>query len=132
MKFSDFCESDIQSDNQNVKKSTTNNFENYNKNTENFNQNSENLQKNSQNTQNFENFDIDKDLKDKINTYQNMTEKQLQAELFKEVSRQKQNGTFSLQRIEEVKNKLLPMLTEEQRQKLEGLIKMLGWIWYIK
>lgn len=125
MKFSDFCDSDIRIDNQNIKKSTINNFENNNKNTINFNKNSENMQKNSQDKQNFQNFDIDQNLKNKMNTYQNMTEQELQTELFKEVSRQKQNGTFSLQRIEEVKDKLLPMLTEEQRQKLEGLIKML-------
>ena len=129
MKFSDFCDSDIQSDNQNFKKSTISNFQNYDKNAKNFNKNTENLQKNNQNKQN---FDVDQDLKNKMNAYQNMTDMQLQSELFKEVNRQKQNGTFSLQRIEEVKNKLLPMLTEEQRQKLESLIKMLGWIWYIK
>ena len=119
MKFSEFCESDIQDD-------KLNKFENSNKNAEKINKNHENMQKNSPKYQKFDNLEINNDLKVKMDTYQNMTEKELQAELLKEVNKQKQNGTFSLQRIEEVKNKLSPMLTKEQMQKLENLIKMLG------
>ena len=119
MKFSDFCENDIQN-------GKLNKFKNSNKNAEKINKNHENMQKNNQDYQNFNNFEINNDLKVKMDTYQNMTEKELQSELLKEVNKQKQNGTFSLQRIEEVKNKLSPMLTKEQMQKLENLIKMLG------
>ena len=119
MKFSEFCENDIQN-------GKLNKFENSYKNAEKINKNHENMQKNNQDYQNFNNFEINNDLKVKMDTYQNMTEKELQAELLKEVNKQKQNGTFSLQRIEEVKNKLSPMLTKEQMQKLENLIKMLG------
>ena len=125
MKFSEFCDNNMQCGSQNAKKNEVDQSENLNKNTEKFNKNCKNVQINSQNNQNFENFEISEDLKNKINTYQKMTEKEIQSELFKEVNKQKQNGTFSLQRIEDVKNKLSPMLTEEQRQKLDGLIKML-------
>lgn len=130
MKFSEFCEEDFQNSLKKEKNVSSNQVDGIDINLQKKYNNNENLQKNSKKTQkvsqNSQNFEIDENLKKAINTYQNMSSQELQMELFKEVNKQKQNGTFSLQRIENMKQKLMPMLSEEQKQKLEQLIKMLG------
>lgn len=129
MKFSDFCESDIDNNSQNFNYANNKQFgNNYN----NLNQNSENLQKNSQNNQNFypknnnfENSELESNIKNQLSKYQNMNEGELKTELLKEVAKQKQSGNFSPQKLDEIKNVIFPMLDESQKNKLNDIIKML-------
>ena len=130
MNFSDFCDN-----NQNMKKYEKNfqkNDKNMQKNS-NFNQNNQNfndLSNNSQSKQNqiFENETLKNDIEQKIKKYQNLSQSELLNELLKETAKQKQNGNFDTNQLEEIKNSLLPMLDENQKQRLEQITKMLKWV----
>lgn len=115
MNFSEFCEA--------------NKFERLNaQNTKNSQNNAKNMAKTQQNQQNFEDFyskEQKDELENKLSKYQNMSESQLTAELFKEVNKQKQSGNFSAQKLDEIKNSIAPMLTAEQQDRLNELVNML-------
>ena len=133
MKFSEYCDTDVQNRQKIFDKSTkgqfcknSNEIENFRKNYENLHKNSQKTQKNTQNNQNFENVDIDENIKNMFSKYQSMTEAELKTELFKEVNRQKESGNFSPQKLAEIKDAMLPFMNDEQKQKFEQIIKMLG------
>ena len=133
MKFSEYCKTDAGNQQKSYDINTKSQFnensteiENIRKNYENIRKNDQNTQKYSQNYQNFENIDIDDNIKNMFSKYQSMTETELQTELIKEVNKQKQSGNFSPQKISEIKDAILPFLNDEQKQKLEQIIKMLG------
>jgi hypothetical protein len=64
-------------------------------------------------------------LKKELNKYQNMSENALFDELLKETNKQKQNGNLTNKKLEEMGEKLKPMLSSEQQNRLEKIIKML-------
>ena len=54
-----------------------------------------------------------------------MSENQLYDELFKEVVKGKQNGTLTREGLMNFYNMVIPLLNEQQRQKLDEIIKKL-------
>ena len=61
-----------------------------------------------------------------INEYGGKSESELMAELMRVTGEQKQAGTFDPAGMRTMANSLLPMLNEEQKRKLNGILEMLG------
>lgn len=112
MNFSEFCDN-----NQNIE-----NFE------KKYQKNSKNTTKNvnfESKMQNFDNDELKNDIQNKLNKYQNLSQSELTAELFKEATKQKQNGNLDAKKLDEIKEQLLPLLNEQEKQKLLSLVDML-------
>ena len=54
-----------------------------------------------------------------------MNQSELLNELLKESGKQKQNGNLDDKKLQDIKNSLSGVLTEEQQSRLDDLIKML-------
>ena len=132
MNFEEFCNSN--KDTNNLSKDDK--FEKYNqnlqkniKNNENYIKNDENLQKNNNLNKNFDNqsqSNFDEELiKEKMQKYQNMNQQELLTELLKESKKQKQNGNLDNKKLDEIRNSMSALLDDEQKKRLEELIKML-------
>lgn len=126
MDFSEYCDKN-QNINAEEKRFSRNN--NFSKNSPNCQKNTEFKQKNTQNQakteQFFQNEKLKGDIEQQLSKYQNMSSSELQQELFKEASKQKQSGNLDAAKLEEIKSTLLPMLNQEQQQRLNSLIEML-------
>lgn len=59
------------------------------------------------------------------NMYKGKSENELLDELHKHVAKQKQDGTFNIDALSNMLNKLSPFLSEEQRLKMEEILKNL-------
>ncbi len=64
-----------------------------------------------------------KKIEEAYNTYKDMNENQLMAELLSQVSKQKQNGTFNYQQIKNSVETLTPFLNEEQKNNLLSILE---------
>lgn len=125
MNFEEFC-----SNNDKINKTEgKDKFEKFNQNLQKNIKNSENLGQNDPNQQNFyknSNLNIDEEeIKEKIQKYQNMNQNELLSELLKETKKQKQNGNLDNQKLEEIKNSMSTVLNDEQKNRLDELIKLL-------
>lgn len=132
MDFNDFCESE----NELNKKAEEDRFYKFNKNLQ---KNAQKMQINGQNLNSFDNFSNNcnqnenvnkqnfdkKELTKKIEKYKNMNQSELLNELLKESGKQKQNGNLDDKKLQDIKNSLSGVLTEEQQSRLDDLIKML-------
>lgn len=67
----------------------------------------------------------EKDVMDRYNMYKDMSSSQLNGELFKEVARQKQAGTFDYARLEGMLESLRGSLTEENYQNMKRILESL-------
>ena len=67
----------------------------------------------------------EKDIMDKYNQYKDLSSDQLSQELFKEVSRQKANGTFDNQRLESMLDSIKGSLSEENYQNMKRILETL-------
>ena len=68
----------------------------------------------------------EENIREKVDYYSNMSENQLYEELFKEVVKGKQNGTLTKEGLMNFYNMVTPMLNEQQRLKLDEIIKKLN------
>ena len=64
-------------------------------------------------------------IKDKFNTYKDMSSEQLNSELFKEVARQKSQGTFDYAGLERMVQSLQGSLSAEQYNNIKRLLESL-------
>lgn len=60
-----------------------------------------------------------------IEKFQNLSEAELIAELFNLVNEKKRNGTFNPQEIQNIANIISPLLSEEQREKMQNLLLLI-------
>lgn len=82
--------------------------------------------KNSQNHNNDKNDEnMKQNLQNKFNEFSQMSQDDLTQELFKEVAKQKNNGTFDYQKLEQTLNILRPTLGEENYQNMKRMLENL-------
>ena len=67
----------------------------------------------------------DADIKEKIERYQSLNSSQLMTELLKEVNKQKSSGNLTNEKLESMMNEISAFLDEEQKNKLQDILKML-------
>ena len=67
----------------------------------------------------------EKDLQDKYNQYKDMSQSELNSELFKEVARQKSQGTFDYQKLASMLESLRGSLSEENYQNIKRIMESL-------
>lgn len=67
----------------------------------------------------------EKDVMDRYNMYKDMSSSQLNGELFKEVARQKQAGTFDYAKLENMLESLRGSLTDENYQNMKRILESL-------
>ncbi len=65
------------------------------------------------------------DIKEAYDKYKNLSEDELLSTLFKEVDKQKQNGTFDLENLKSLVSSMSPMLTDEQLNNINNLLERL-------
>lgn len=65
------------------------------------------------------------DIKKKIDKYKNYSNQELLTELLTEANKQKKNGNLTNEKIEEMVSGLSPYLDNEQKQRLNEIIKLL-------
>ena len=63
-------------------------------------------------------------IKDKFNTYKDMSSEQLNSELFKEVARQKSQGTFDYAGLERMVQSLQGICRQNNTTTLKGCLKV--------
>lgn len=61
-----------------------------------------------------------------MNAYGGKSESELMDELRRMTERQKKDGSFDASAMQKTAESIMPMLTSEQRQKLIGIMNMLG------
>ena len=66
-----------------------------------------------------------KKLEDVINEISQKPQSEIKQQLFEEVAKQKQNGTFDATRLERMVNNLNGLLTEEQKKNIKELINQI-------
>ena len=70
--------------------------------------------------------DLDDKTKDNIgkiyDKYKDKNEDELKEELFNTINKQKQDGTFNKDSLENTLNKISPFLTQEQNQKINEIL----------
>ena len=59
------------------------------------------------------------------NTYKGKSEDELLAELVKHVAKQKENGTFDMNNLQNMLAKIMPFLNNEQKKKLNDVLKQI-------
>lgn len=64
-----------------------------------------------------------KKIEDAYNTYKNMNQNELMEELINQVSKQKQDGTFNYQQINNSVQQLMPFLNDEQKNNLLSILQ---------
>lgn len=67
----------------------------------------------------------EKQVENMYNTYKGKSEDELLAELIKHVAKQKENGTFDINNLEKMLSKIMPFLNEQQKQKLNEVLKQI-------
>lgn len=67
------------------------------------------------------------ELMNKYNEYKNMSESQISGELFKEVQRQKNNGTFDYEKLEKMVESLKDNLPEENYNNIKRILQSIKW-----
>ena len=65
----------------------------------------------------------EKDLKEAYDKYKDLPEDELLKELYKEIDRQKKNGTFDIENLKFLVNSMAPMLTPEQLKNINALLE---------
>ena len=65
----------------------------------------------------------EKDLKKAYEKYKDLPEDELLKELYKEIDRQKKNGTFDIENLKFLVNSMAPMLTPEQLNNINALLE---------
>ena len=65
------------------------------------------------------------DIKEAYDKYKNLSEDELLSTPFKEVDKQKQNGTFDLENLKSLVSSMSPMLTDEQLNNINNLLERL-------
>lgn len=65
------------------------------------------------------------DIKEAYDKYKDLSEDELLSTLFKEVDKQKQNGTFDLENLKSLVSSMSPMLTDEQLNNINNLLERL-------
>ena len=80
---------------------------------------------NNNKTEKVEENVTEKDIMDKYNQYKDLSSDQLSQELFKEVLRQKANGTFDYQRLESMLDSIKGSLSEENYQNMKRILESL-------
>lgn len=68
--------------------------------------------------------DRNKKLEDKINEYQKLSSNELMQEFIKLTIEKKRNGELTKNELENIKQTIIPYLSEEQRQSLQNLLDM--------
>lgn len=59
------------------------------------------------------------------NTYKGKSEDELLFELVNHVTKQKENGTFDYQNLENILSKIMPFLNDRQKEKLNDVLKQI-------
>ena len=80
---------------------------------------------NNNKTEKVEENVTEKDIMDKYNQYKDLSSDQLSQELFKEVARQKANGTFDYQRLESMLDSIKGSLSDENYQNMKRILETL-------
>lgn len=70
-------------------------------------------------TQNFNNVDVE----EVFNKYKDLEQDQLIKELYKNIEKQKNDGTYNYEKICEMVEKMTPFLSKEQALKIRQLLK---------
>lgn len=65
---------------------------------------------------------INESLEEKYNKYKDFSQEDINKEIFKEVEKQKQNGTFDYNQIDSIIESLKPSLTTEQYQNMRKIM----------
>ena len=65
------------------------------------------------------------ELKKKAREYTDKSDPELLSDIMKEARKQKENGSFSDERLQDFVNKVSPMLNQEQKERLAQAIKMI-------
>lgn len=65
--------------------------------------------------------DMAEDVKEKLKQYEGKSEEELMSDLLANVEAAKNEGTFSKEALEEFKSRVAPMLSEEQRRRLDEI-----------
>lgn len=65
----------------------------------------------------------EKDLKEAYDKYKDLPEDELLKELYKEIDRQKKNGSFDIENLKFLVNSMAPMLTPEQLNNINALLE---------
>ena len=65
--------------------------------------------------------DMAEDVKEKLKQYEGKSEEELMSDLLANVEAAKSEGTFSKEALEEFKSRVAPMLSEEQRKRLDEI-----------
>ena len=69
---------------------------------------------------------VKKNIEDKVDYYSNFSNDELYNEFLKEVNKGKKNGTINKQKLNEIKETILPFLDNDKRKKLDELLKIIG------
>lgn len=127
MNFNEFCESNkIETETPSKKEFSKNdNLENFENNTQKTQNSAQKASNQSKNTQSFD----EEAVKEKLKKYQNMTEEELKKQLLIEGKKQKANGTIDDKTLDNIRDSLSPLLSSEQQNRLEELLKLLKWQW---
>ena len=67
----------------------------------------------------------EEEIKKTIEKYQNYSSEQLLSELLKQTSKQKAEGKYDGKKMEDFSNQIRPMLSAEQQNKLDEILKLL-------
>ena len=67
----------------------------------------------------------EKSVEDLYNTYKNMNQSELMQTLFSEVAKQKQQGSFDYNKLQNSLNQVMPYLNDEQKKNLLTILQQL-------
>ena len=67
----------------------------------------------------------EKQVENLYNTYKGKSEDELLFELVNHVAKQKENGTFDYQNLENILSKIMPFLNDRQKEKLNDVLKQI-------
>lgn len=67
----------------------------------------------------------EKQVENLYNTYKGKSEDELLFELVNHVAKQKENGTFDYQNLENMLSKIMPFLNDRQKEKLNDVLKQI-------
>ena len=89
--------------------------------------NQKNAQQESNNFEKLINEDPQKveNIQENLKKYQNMSQSDLMSELIKEASRMKQNGSLNDGSLNVLKNTLMPMLNDQQKNMLNTILNQI-------
>ena len=83
--------------------------------------------KNNVNTGDRKNTQNDEEnIKNIYNKYKDKSEGELMGELYNVVNKQKENGTFDLQSLQNSLQKISPLLSSEQNEKIKDILQKLN------